>query len=184
MDYQNNQMMPPSDNQSTVDQIFNVPIEEQGGTPINQIKKPQFEQPQQHPQTQPKERPRPPMKRKKQQNKIKDLVKDINTSIKPKKYITLSDSSDISLLSDDGTNITSNESNDIFSSGFSIVKEALLIVIIYVILSQGFVKRTIGKYIPQVLASEDQTTSMIGHLIYGGLLAIITISFKKFLEKI
>ena len=49
----------------------------------------------------------------------------------------------------------------------------LLLVIIYVILSQGFIKRAIGQYIPQILPSGDQTVSVIGQTIYGCILAVL-----------
>ncbi len=60
-------------------------------------------------------------------------------------------------------------------------KELLLIMGIYFILSLGFVKRTVGEYISYINPNESGKYPFIGILIYGFLLAVLFIAFKKIL---
>jgi fructose-specific phosphotransferase system IIC component len=49
------------------------------------------------------------------------------------------------------------------------------------ILSLGFVKKTVGGYISYINPNETGKYSFIGILIYGFLLAVLFIAFKKLL---
>ena len=60
-------------------------------------------------------------------------------------------------------------------------KELLLIIAIYSILSMGFVKKTIGGYITYINPNETGKYSFVGVLIYGFLLALLFIVFRKLL---
>jgi hypothetical protein len=60
-------------------------------------------------------------------------------------------------------------------------KELLLIITIYFILSLGFVKKTVGEYISVINPNESGKYPFIGVLIYGFLLAVLFIAFKKVL---
>lgn len=60
-------------------------------------------------------------------------------------------------------------------------KEFLLILLIYLILSQNFVKTFIGKYIKYVNPNDDGTVSFSGLVIYGTILAVIYLIFKRLL---
>lgn len=58
-------------------------------------------------------------------------------------------------------------------------KELLLLVLIYCILSLGFIKKTVGGYISYINPDETGKYSYVGVLIYGILLAILFISLRK-----
>ena len=61
------------------------------------------------------------------------------------------------------------------------IKEPLLIIIIYVIFSQSFVRKTIGQYITQINPNESGSVSIVGYIIYGAILALVFMVFKKLL---
>ncbi len=58
-------------------------------------------------------------------------------------------------------------------------KELLLLVLIYCILSMGFIKKSVGGYISYINPDETGKYSYVGVIIYGILLAILFISFRK-----
>lgn len=60
------------------------------------------------------------------------------------------------------------------------LREPLLLIIIYVILSLNVVKDTIGEYIPQI-KSKDNGVPFMGYLLYGTILAITFVVLKKLL---
>lgn len=64
----------------------------------------------------------------------------------------------------------------------NVVKEMSLIVAIYVIMSQGFVRKLIAGYIPQ-LNPIDGTIPFTGYLIYGAILALLFVFFRYFVIK-
>jgi len=59
-----------------------------------------------------------------------------------------------------------------------ILQEPLIILILYVILSQSFVKNKIGEYIKQINPGPDGQVSLVGIIIYGLILAILFAIFK------
>lgn len=61
------------------------------------------------------------------------------------------------------------------------LKEPLLIIVLYVILSQGFVRRTLGEYITYINPQPDGTIPLIGYIIYGTILAVLFVIFKYIL---
>lgn len=58
-------------------------------------------------------------------------------------------------------------------------KELLLLVLIYCILSLGFIKKTVGGYISYINPDETGKYSYVGVIIYGFLLSILFISLRK-----
>lgn len=195
--------MQPPGNTPTVDQLFNASLATSGphgGTSIANLKKqiPQYQArpPMQHiPQRVPidvescqstESRTKTPRKQPISNGKIiKKLVNDLNTSLGSKGNTT--DNNDSETVVDDSSeseveHFDDSESSNIFSSAFDFIKEALLLVIIYVILSQSFIKRAIGTYIPQILPSDDQPVSIVGQLIYGGILALVFVISKRLLS--
>lgn len=60
-------------------------------------------------------------------------------------------------------------------------REPLLILILYVVLSQAFVYKALGKYIPQINPDMEGQVSLSGIVIYGVLLAVLYALTKKFL---
>ncbi len=69
----------------------------------------------------------------------------------------------------------------ILSSIPKILIDPIIIVIIYIILSQPYVQLTIGKYIKQIIPREDKTVSFAGVLIYGIILATLFSLIKRFI---
>jgi len=109
---------------------------------------------------------------------ISRLVKDINSSIK--EY-----NNDDNVTTDNTTeneNEPENDNSTIPTLFISMFKEAILIILIYVILSQGFIKRTLGLYITQI-NPVDGSIPFIGYIIYGTLLAILFIIAKQLLPQ-
>jgi len=107
---------------------------------------------------------------------IKHLVKDINRSLDD--YIP-SKSSDTD---------SDNESEISFSDNFhttnylkEFVKEPLLLLFIYIILSQTFVRKSIGHYIPLINSGPDGSKGILCILIYGTILTVLYTFFKKVL---
>jgi len=127
-----------------------------------------------------------------ERDKIKHLVKDINKSLDdygPSKMRNTEDSDD---ESDNNNNATEkehyNDKNEMDNnkkiddkSILDHLKEPLLLVIIYVILSQNFVRRTIGNYISYINPKEDGNVPFVGYILYGVILTVAFVFFKKIL---
>jgi hypothetical protein len=64
---------------------------------------------------------------------------------------------------------------------FDKIKEPLLLLFIYFLLSQGFVKNLFGMYFKQINPNDDGQVSIFGILIYGTILTIIFMISKHFL---
>lgn len=64
------------------------------------------------------------------------------------------------------------------------IKEMILLITIYFILSIGFVKNTIGNYIRYVNINPDGSVSFIGILIYGLIIAGLFILSRTMISKI
>lgn len=60
-------------------------------------------------------------------------------------------------------------------------KEAIVLLLLYVVLSYGPVKGTIGKYLTIINPNEEGVVSMTGVVIYGLILVILFITIKKYL---
>lgn len=66
-----------------------------------------------------------------------------------------------------------------FSKIPKIIVEIILLLIIYIILSQNFVKRLIGEYIKQINPNEEGYVSQTGIFLYGLILAVLFVIVKK-----
>jgi hypothetical protein len=120
-----------------------------------------------------------------ERDKIKYLVKDINKSLDdygPSKMKNTEDSDD-----DDYTekeeDIKKNKKPEEYGYIMEYIKEPLLVIIIYVVLSQAFVRKSIANYIPLINPREDGSVSFLAYVIYGTLLALVFMFFKKILIK-
>jgi hypothetical protein len=103
-------------------------------------------------------------------NIINNKLKESNDVILSSSYdSTMSDSDDETYVSQKKIKITKN-SNDTY---LEYIRDSILIIIIYVILSQDFLQRAIISYIPQIANG-----GIISHTIYGVIHAIIYIIFK------
>ena len=116
-------------------------------------------------------------------NKIHHLVKNINQSLDdyaPSKSQNTEDSEDDSTEKEEDIN-SKNKNSDLYIP--EILKEPLLIIIIYVVMSQGFVRKGIGSYISYINPGQDGYVSLIGYVIYGTILALLFMFFKKIIIK-
>jgi len=62
---------------------------------------------------------------------------------------------------------------------FCLVKDQIIIILLYILISQNFVKNGLGTYIPQILPKQDCSTSFVGTIICGVLLALLYTLAKK-----
>ena len=100
----------------------------------------------------------------KQDFDIEELTRDINENIPDETFLSVSE--------------TEEDNSTYIPFGW---KEPLLLLVIYLLLSQAIVRQTVGKYIPQLNPSADGTVSFVGVLIYGILLVTVYFISKKIL---
>jgi len=62
-----------------------------------------------------------------------------------------------------------------------ILVESLIILLVYVLISQPYVRDTIGKYIKQINPGAKRDASLTGIIIYGLILVVLYAVIKKFL---
>ncbi len=93
---------------------------------------------------------------------IEELTKDINDNIQDESFLSTEE----------------EDKSSYIPIGW---KEPLLLLFIYLLLSQSIVKQFIGKYIPQLNPGSDGTVGFFGVLIYGILLVVIYFASKKLL---
>jgi hypothetical protein len=142
------------------------------GTPISQILKKANVQQQQTQQPQQSETEQ-------DKDDIRTLVKDINRSLddyEPSK--SNSDEDEIETELDEPEENKNIKNNNLVPQ---FVKEGILITIIYVILSQEFVRTTVGKFVSYINPDETGKVHITGYISYGALLAILYLFFKSIL---
>lgn len=59
------------------------------------------------------------------------------------------------------------------------IKQVIIIIMLYMILSLGFVKKTVGNYVSYINPDEHGKVGLFGVFIYGLLLAVLFIGLKK-----
>ena len=64
------------------------------------------------------------------------------------------------------------------------IRDPLLIWVIFILLSQNFIKQLIGKYVHQINPGEDGVVSFLGVIIYGLIFAILFAIIKFLLNMI
>ena len=101
---------------------------------------------------------------------IEELAKDINESLPEETFAGVSDMEN---------NVDS--SIHLLSSIPSILREPIIILILFIILSQPGIKDTIGKYITSINPDAECKVSFTGVLIYGIILAALFALAKKFI---
>jgi hypothetical protein len=125
-------------------------------------------------------------------DKITYLVKDINKDLDnygPSKT-QLSENSDVEdsdSESDSDVHIKNKKSinkndddNDDSNFILDIIKECGLLLFLYVLISQEFVRKGINTTIPQIVGEND-TVHIIGYMVYGTILAFMFVFFKRIL---
>lgn len=111
----------------------------------------------------------------KRQTKIKHLVKDINKSL-DKFAPSYSKDSDTELS--DHTNYELEDksekinNNDGILLSYSNIREFLVLLVLYTIISQPFVKRCVESALPQISVT-DEGTPFMNYIVYGTLLAVL-----------
>lgn len=106
---------------------------------------------------------------------IEDLALDISNSLP-------TDSVNIS-VNDMHEDFDSNNNNNGGYLSFipEILREPLIILVLFILLSEAFVQENIGKYIPQVNPCAEGKVSRVGVVIYGLVLVILYMILKKLL---
>jgi len=102
---------------------------------------------------------------------IEELAKDISDNLNDDTYASVSESIEEQTHSNSG----------VFSSIPEILREPMLIVILFVILSQPIVKETLGKYITQLNPDIEGKFSLTAIIIYAVILATLFAVIKKIL---
>ena len=118
--------------------------------------------------------------------KIKNLVNDINKSlddyIPSASIYSDTDQDDYNQDINQNKEYDNEEGSCMDDSSVPIfIKEFIIIILIYVVLSQGFVRKNIGKYITKINPDENGTIPIVGYIIYGAILALAFIFFKMIL---
>lgn len=100
---------------------------------------------------------------------IEDLARDIGDNLPKGGYEQFDSDSDVSI--DEGDD--EEKSTGILSWIPTPIIESLLLIFIFVILSQPFVRDNIGKYIKQINPDASGNVSLLGIFIYGTVLAVL-----------
>lgn len=100
---------------------------------------------------------------------IEELAKELNNNIGEDTFAAVSENMEEHTMG----------SQTIMSYIPMMLREPLLILIIYVILSQPIIKETIGQYLKQINPDMDGKVSFTGILIYGIILAALYALAKK-----
>lgn len=125
------------------------------------------------------------MKEKSEKNKIHHLVKDINRHLDdyaPSAQSISQNTEDSMYDSDEDNTEQINKYVEKNTYIPNIIKEPLLIIVLYVVLSQSFVQKALGNYIPHMGINESGNVSLIGKLIYGTILALLFMFFRKIIK--
>lgn len=102
---------------------------------------------------------------------IEELTKDISDNLPEDTFASVGDTSEEQ----------HGKGNKLLNFIPEVLREPLLIVVIYIILSQPFVKESLGKHIKQINPNAEGVVSFTGVLIYGVLLAVLYALAKKFI---
>lgn len=108
-------------------------------------------------------------------NDMEGLVKDINRDL---------DKFSGSKTKSSEESDTESEKKPIRRKWFyipEIVKEPILLTLIYLLMSQSFIKKAVAMHITYLNPNEDGNVSIIGILIYGLIMSIVYMIFKKIL---
>jgi hypothetical protein len=120
-------------------------------------------------------RARPPQRQQQQHPEpdIEDLALDISNSL-PTDTVNIS-------VNDMREDFEDNKSGGYLSFIPEILREPLIILVLFILLSEAFVQENIGKYIPQVNPCSEGKVSRVGVVIYGLVLVILYMILKKLL---
>lgn len=103
---------------------------------------------------------------------IEELARDINENLPEDNFASVSES---------GEEISHKHENRFISGIPKILREPLLILLIYIVMSQSVVRESLGKYFNQLNPDSEGKISFWGILIYGIIIAVIYAILKKFI---
>lgn len=83
---------------------------------------------------------------------------------------------------DSDSEIDTNNKKKKKSSYLGMIKESLVVLVLYLLISHPIVHKLLGKFIPNLASSEDGV-SIINLLVRGGILTIVLFLLKIFLFK-
>lgn len=111
---------------------------------------------------------------------IRNLVSDVNKSLD--NYSPSNQDIPEDPMTDDSSD-EEDDNNTISENSYlpEWLKESILILIIYIILSQGMVQSFFGKYIKYINPDENGSVPFIGIVIYGIILVVLYLLFKYLL---
>jgi len=107
---------------------------------------------------------------------MEELARDINNNLPENAFETFDEKTDESA---ENTTNDGIEGFQILSGIPSLLKDAIIILTIYIILSQAIVRDTIGKYVKQINPDDEGKFPFTGVLIYGIILATLFVLVKK-----
>jgi hypothetical protein len=108
---------------------------------------------------------------------IENLVTDINSS-----FDDFSPSDEQETKSELDTD-SNDEDEKLYSNIVNIAKDPVVLLILYVILSQDSVKSFFGTYIKQINPQDDGSVSFMGIVIYGLILAVLFVIVRQLIIK-
>lgn len=124
---------------------------------------------------------------------IKELVDEINNNIKNKNKNKKEKEKNKSKNTDNDTetipNLDSDKKNKINKKTKSNIIEdsiydGILLLIIYLLMSQGFVKNFLGRYIKIINVNSDGVVPFIGVFTYGLIFVLVFLSIRFFIHKV
>ncbi len=114
---------------------------------------------------------------------IKNLVEDINNEIEDGKKKKVKVVKDTDTDTEEEKPKKKKSKNSFFNFTIpEMVKDPILIWVIYMLMSQNFFKKLIGKYLTQINPNEEGVVSFTGIAIYG-LVMVVLFTLIKFLLK-
>lgn len=103
---------------------------------------------------------------------IEELAKDINDNLTEDTFASVPESAEEQ---------HANTNLNLFSNVPSILREPIIILILFIILSQPMVKEQLGKYIKQLNPDMEGKFTFAGIVIYGIIFAALFALIKKFI---
>jgi len=118
-----------------------------------------------------------------QSQNIEELARDINNDLSSDTFVeNISENDEEIMLADiKNENKSKNLLPNLLPGVPMLVQDSILILIIYIILSQPLIKNTIGNYIKQIQPRTNGEVSQMGIIIYGIILVLLYALTKKFL---
>ena len=115
---------------------------------------------------------------------IKNLVEDINNEIEDgkKKKIKVKDKDTDTETEEEKPKKKKSKGSFFNFTIPEMIKDPILIWLIYMLMSQNFFKKMIGKYITQINPNEEGVVSFTGVAVYG-LVLVVLFTLIKFLLK-